>query len=301
MIGRPPHHLGYSPHSPYGELGFSFKKTLKRIKKKAKSKTSSVRKSSSFKTLVSKAKTASKAVPIKPSTRSFLMRRVEEAKKKAAAANKVAASKKPRAFFMPPPGLSRKLPARNLKPKPVVRAAPKEVRVTTRKPRPVNKALKPKLVVGPTGPVGPAGPSGQQGPRGYPGARGQRGPPGPPGKSISTTDRWKHKLEKDEMRRQFLNRMRLGQERNRLINEQLKEMQTRNAVLMQRISEQEMLAEKNINNATIYKNWRDLKEAAHETIFPKLGGIDIEDESIASSVSALPWVILGLALITREG
>lgn len=219
------------------------------------------------------------------------MRRVEEAKKKAAAANKVAARKAP----------TRKLPPRNLKPKSVVRAAPKEVRATTRKPRPVNKALKPKLVVGPTGPKGPAGPSGQQGPRGYPGARGQRGPPGPPGRSISTTDRWKHKLEKDEMRRQYLNRMRLGQERNRLINEQLKEMQTRNAVLMQRISEQEMLAEKNINNATIYKNWRDLKEAAHETIFPKLGGIDIEDESIASSVSALPWVILGLALITREG
>lgn len=294
MIGRPPHHLGYSPHSPYGELGFSFKKTLKRIKKKAKSKTSSVRKSTPFKRIVSRAKTASKAVPIKPSTRSFLMRRVEEAKKKAAAANKVAARKAP----------TRKLPPRNLKPKTVVRAAPKEVRevrATTRKPRPVNKALKPKLVVGPTGPIGPAGPSGQQGPRGYPGARGQRGPRGPPGKSISTTDRWKHKLEKDEMRRQYLNRMRLGQERNRLINEQLKEMQTRNAVLMQRISEQEMLAEKNINNATIYKNWRDLKEAAHETIFPKLGGIDIEDESIASSVSALPWVILGLALITREG
>lgn len=288
MIGRPPHHLGYSPHPPYGELGFSFKKTLKRIKKKAKAKTSSVRKSPSFKTLVSKAKTASKAVPIKPSTRSLLMRRVEEAKKKAAAAKKVAARKKPR----------KKLPPRNLKPKPVVRAAPKAVRVTT---RPVNKALKPKLVVGPSGPIGPAGPSGQKGPRGYPGATGQRGPQGRPGKSISTTDRWKHKLEKDEMRRQYLNRMRLGQERNRLINKQLKEMQTRNAILMQRIGEQEMLAEKNINNATIYKNWSDFKEAAQETIFPKLGGIDIEDESIASSVSALPWVILGLALITREG
>ena len=212
MIGRPPHHLGYSPHSPYGELGFSFKKTLKRIKKKAKAKTSSVRKSPSFKTLVSKAKTASKAVPIKPSTRSLLMRRVEEAKKKAAAAKKVAARKKPR----------KKLPPRNLKPKPVVRAAPKAVRVTT---RPVNKALKPKVVVGPSGPIGPAGPSGQKGPRGYPGATGQRGPQGRPGKSISTTDRWKHKLEKDEMRRQYLNRMRLGQERNRLINKQLKEMQ----------------------------------------------------------------------------
>ena len=219
------------------------------------------------------------------------MRRVEKAKKKAAAANKVAARKAP----------TRKLPPRNLKPKSVVRAAPKEVREVRATTRPVNKALRPKVVKGPTGPIGPAGPSGQQGPRGYPGARGQRGPPGPPGRSISTTDRWKHKLEKDQMRRQYLNRMRLGQERNRLINEQLKEMQTRNAVLMQRINEQEMLAEKNINNATIYKNWRDLKEAAHETIFPKLGGIDIEDESIASSVSALPWVILGLALITREG
>ena len=116
MIGRPPHHLGYSPHSPYGELGFSFKKTLKRIKKKAKSKTSSVRKSSSFKTLVSKAKTASKAAPVKPSTRSYLMRRVEEAKKKAATANKVAARKAP----------TRKLPPRNLKPKAVVRATTRE-------------------------------------------------------------------------------------------------------------------------------------------------------------------------------
>ena len=95
--------------------------------------------------------------------------------------------------------------------------------------------------------------------------------------------------------------MRLGRERNLLINNQLNEMQTRNAILMQRINEQENLAEKNINNATVYKQWHDFKEAAQETVFPKLGGIDIDDEHVATSVSALPWLILGLALITREG
>ncbi len=248
--------------------------------------------------MMEKAKVASKSVPkpVRRSTRSFITR--SKAKASKSLSSKQREALKRMGIRVPKP---KPLPPKNLKPKPVIRAAPKEVRAITSKPRRVNKALKPKLVVGPTGPIGPAGPSGQQGPRGYPGVRGQRGPRGLPGKSISTTDRWKHKLEKDEMRRQYLNRLRLGQERNRLINEQLKEMQTRNAVLMQRISEQEMLAEKNINNATIYKNWSDFKEAAQETIFPKLGGIDIEDESIASSVSALPWVILGLALITREG
>ncbi len=268
--------------------------------------------------MISKAKTASKAVPIKPSTRSFLMRRVEEAKKKVAAAKKSTTKRTPKdgtkiplmnmVFYkgkpIPTSQYQRIVKAKRAaasKPKPVVRAAPKKVRVTTRKPRPVNKALKPKLVVGPRGEIGPTGPTGKQGPRGFPGARGQRGPRGRPGKSISTTDRWKHKLEKDAMRRQYLNRMRLGQERNRLINEQLKEMQTRNAILMQRINEQEILAKENLNKSTLYNQFRDFKEAAQETIFPTLGGIDIEDEHIASSVSALPWLILGLALITREG
>ena len=108
-------------------------------------------------------------------------------------------------------------------------------------------------------------------------------------------------MEKDDMRRIYKNKMRLGRERNLLINNQLDEMQTRNAILMQRINEQESLAEKNINNATVYKQWRDLKESAQETIFPKLGGIDIDNEYVATSVSALPWLVLGLALITREG
>ena len=38
MNGRPVHHLGYNPPNPYGDLGFSFKKTLTRIKKEAKTK-----------------------------------------------------------------------------------------------------------------------------------------------------------------------------------------------------------------------------------------------------------------------
>lgn len=252
-----------------------------------KKKTSSVRKSSQFKTIMSKAKVASRSAPkpVRKSTRTFLTRSKALAMKKnmALARKKQAESAKRRSTI-------KKRAPRNLKPKSVVSKA-----------RPVNRALKPKLVVGPVGPRGGSGPTGEQGPRGYPGARGQRGPRGMPGKSISTTDRWKHKLEKDEMRRIYQNRMRLGRERNALINNQLKEMQTRNAVLMQRINEQESIAEKNINNATVYKQWHDFKEAAQETIFPKLGGIDIEDEYVASSVSALPWVILGLALITREG
>ena len=187
--------------------------------------------------------------------------------------------------------------SRPSRPKSVVKRAPTRQRVS----KPVNRALKPRTVKGPRGARGGTGPTGEQGPRGYPGSRGQRGARGLPGKSISTTDRWKHKLEKDEMRRIYQNRMRLGRERNLLINNQLSEMQTRNAILMQRINEQEGLAKKNINNATVYKQWHDFKEAAQETIFPKLGGIDIEDEYIASSVSVLPWLVLGLALITREG
>ena len=78
-------------------------------------------------------------------------------------------------------------------------------------------------------------------------------------------------------------------------------MKKRNAILTQRISEQELMAKERMDNATIYNQWKSLKDAAQETIFPNLGGIDIEDEYVASSVSVLPWVVLGIALITREG
>lgn len=330
MRGNPSYHLGYSPHAPYGELGWSFKKLKSKVKKASKSvkkssafkdlqkKTSSVRKSSAFRRMMDKAKTASKSVPkpVRKSTRTFLTRSKALAlkKNKAIAAKKAISRRDGTKIPMPfgpemvyykgkPILKSRYLSILKSKrraastPKPVVKRGPTRQRVS----KPVNRALKPKMVVGPVGPRGGSGPTGEQGPRGYPGARGQRGPRGMPGKSISTTDRWKHKLEKDEMRRIYQNRMRLGRERNALINNQLQEMQTRNAILMQRINEQETIAEKNINNATVYKQWHDFKEAAQETVFPKLGGIDIEDEYVASSVSALPWVILGLALITREG
>jgi len=296
LRGNPSYHLGYSPHAPYGDLGFSFKKTLKRMKKKSKSAAKSVRKSSAYKKAVSRAKSSTKTIrrspftkkvmrrmpaPVKKSTRSIISRSRAQAYK-----NMSAKQRKALPSFMKP----RRRPTPS-KPKSVVKRAP--VRV--------NKAIQPRTTKGPRGARGGTGPTGEQGPRGYPGSRGQRGARGLPGKSISTTDRWKHKLEKDEMRRIYQNRMRLGRERNLLINNQLSEMQTRNAILMQRINEQEGLAKKNINNATVYKQWHDFKEAAQESIFPKLGGIDIEDEYIASSVSVLPWLVLGLALITREG
>lgn len=297
MIGRPSQHLGYSPHSPYGELGFSFKKTLKRIKKGAKKRVESVRKTPQFKAVVSEAKKATSKLPapVRKSTRTFIQRSKAQAAKTLSPKQKEALKRMGIRVPSKPPTPKKKLPPRNLKPKPVVAKSAPKPRTTA---RPVTGRRGP---VGPVGPKGQSGPTGKQGPRGFPGARGQRGPRGLPGKSISTTDRWKHKLEKDMMRRQYLNKLRLGRERNQLINAQLKEMQTRNAILMQRISEQEALAKENINNATLYKQFHDFKEAAQQTIFPTLGGIDIEDESIATSVSALPWVILGLALITREG
>lgn len=306
MRGNPSYHLGYSPHAPYGDLGFSFKKTLKRIKKKSKTAAKSVRKSSAYKKAVSQAKSSTKSIrrspftkkvmrkiptPVKKSTRSIISRSRAQAYKKMSAKQR-----KSLPSFMKPK--RRPTPSR---PKSIVKRAPIRRTPTRKAPVRVNKALQPKTVKGPRGPRGGSGPTGEQGPRGYPGSRGQRGARGMPGKSISTTDRWKHKMEKDEMRRIYQNKMRLGRERNLLINNQLNEMQTRNAILMQRINEQEQLAEKNVNNATVYKQWSDLKESAQETIFPKLGGIDIDDEYVATSVSALPWLVLGIALITREG
>lgn len=294
MRGNPSYHLGYSPHAPYGDLGFSFKKTLKRINKNSKTAAKSVRKSPAYKKAVSQAKSSTKTIrrsPVKKSTRSIISRSRAQAYK-----NMSAKQRKSLPSFVKPK--QRPTPSR---PKSIVKRAPIRRTPTGKAPVRVNKALQPKTVKGPTGPRGGSGPTGEQGPRGYPGSRGQRGPRGMPGKSISTTDRWKHKMEKDEIRRIYQNKMRLGRERNLLINNQLNEMQTRNAILMQRINEQEQLAEKNVNNATVYKQWRDLKESAQETIFPKLGGIDIDDEYVATSVSALPWLVLGIALITREG
>ena len=287
MIGNPPQHLGYSPHATYGELGWSLKKLRSKVKKASSKASKSVRKSSTYKSAVSQAKSSTKSIRRSPFTKKIMKKMPTPAKR---SPRKISSFSKQRVRLQSRarPKKRRPTPSR---PKPVARRAPARV----------NKALQPRTVVGPSGARGRSGPTGKQGPRGHPGYRGERGQRGAPGKSISTTNRWKHKIEKDEMRRIYQNKMRLGRERNHLINNQLQEMQTRNAILMQRINEQENLAEKNINNATVYKQWRDFKESAHETIFPKLGGIDIEDEYVASSVSALPWLILGLALITREG
>jgi hypothetical protein len=51
----------------------------------------------------------------------------------------------------------------------------------------------------------------------------------------------------------------------------------------------------------MYKQWKTLKDNAETTIFPTLGGIDIEDEQLATGMSVLPWAIIAIALISREG
>ncbi len=164
-----------------------------------------------------------------------------------------------------------------------------------------SRARRTKPVRAKQGPTGPTGKRGRTGPRGYPGRTGPAGPRGPPGQSIASTERWKHKLEKDRLMSAYRNQQRLGRERMKLQQAQVAEMKKRNAILTQRISEQELLAKEHMTNATVYNQWKSLKEAAQETIFPNLGGIDIEDEYVASSVSVLPWAVLAIALITREG
>ena len=252
MNQRPPHHLGYSPHSPYGELGFSFKKTLKRIKKEAEAKAKKVASS-----------------PRGKETRSFLTRMTKDIKKKMppsvkkkassikapswmpknmrkALETKAAAAKKRASTSKRTPKDGTKLPfnmvlykgkpipksqyerivkakrAAASKPKPVVRAAPKEVRevrATSRR----TSSTKPAR-----GKQGRTGPRGKTGPRGYPGRTGPAGPRGPPGQSIASTERWKHKLEKDRLMAAYRNQQRLGQERVRLHQAQVAEMKKRN-------------------------------------------------------------------------
>ena len=346
MNRRPPHHLGYSPHSPYGELGFSFKKTLQRIKKEAESKAKKVASSprgKSTRSWLSKMTTKARASipktvtssPRAKSTSSWLSKMTTKAK---ASVPKTVTSKAKQPFIPAPSwmpkSLQKQINAKQLEAKKaaakkavskkapagykyvmvekkgpfgVKLKVPKLVKITP-KPTP----SKPKTVVevraGPRSsapkrvtPRGPTGPRGPAGPRGYPGRTGPTGPRGPPGQSIASTERWKHKLEKDRLMAAYRNQQRLGQERARLHQAQVLEMKKRNAILTQRISEQEQMAKERMDNATVYNQWKSLKDAAQETIFPNLGGIDIEDEYVASSVSVLPWLVLGIALITREG
>ena len=316
MNQRPPYHLGYSPHSPYGELGFSFKKTLKRIKKEAEAKAKKVASS-----------------PRGKETRSFLTRMTKDIKKKMppsvkkkassikapswmpknmrkALETKAAAAKKRASTSKRTPKDGTKLPFNMVlyKGKPIPKSqyerivkakrakASKPKAVTTRATASRERRAKPVR-----GKQGRTGARGKIGPRGYPGRTGPAGPRGPPGQSIASTERWKHKLEKDRLMAAYRNQQRLGRERMKLQQAQVAEMKKRNAILTQRISEQELMAKERMDNATVYNQWKSLKDAAQETIFPNLGGIDIEDEYVASSVSVLPWVVLGIALITREG
>lgn len=278
MNRRPSHQLGYIPHSQYGDLGFSFKKTLKRIKKKSKVASKSIRKSSTYKKAVSQVKAS-------PKTRSLLTR----AKSSAMTKQSPKQIKLLRKMGFKVPTTKRR----------TIKARPKPVTSRKRRASSVESAVSATPTRKPV--TGPRGKQGRAGTRGYPGSRGRTGARGPPGQSIASTERWKHKLEKDRMMRAYQNQQRVGRERSNLHEAHIQEMQKRNTILSRRISEQEALAAKVNDKAGVYNQWRSLKEATQETIFPTLGGIDIEDEYVASSVSALPWLILGIALITREG
>ena len=281
MNRRPSHQLGYTPHSQYGDLGFSFKKTLKRIKKKSKKVSPKPR--SIFKQV-------SRRLP--PKSRTLLTRAKSSAMSKQSPKQIKLLRKM---GFKVPTTKRRTIKAR---PKPVTSRKRRTV-LPTKTRRSTSSAVTARPTRKPV--TGPRGKQGRAGTRGYPGSRGRTGARGPPGQSISSTERWKHKLQKDRMMRAYQNQQRVGRERSNLHEAHIQEMQKRNTILSRRISEQEALAAKVNDKAGVYNQWRSLKEATQETIFPTLGGIDIEDEYVASSVSALPWVILGIALITREG
>jgi hypothetical protein len=176
----------------------------------------------------------------------------------------------------------------------------KKMKAESKKAR-IKRLPKAQAIPGPRGRAGRTGQEGQRGARGFPGYRGQRGQRGPRGQSVSTTVRWRHKLEKDRLNRALLNQQRLGRERAELQRAHVTELSKRNAILLQRISEQEHITAKKADEKTMYKQWKTLKDNAETTIFPTLGGIDIEDEQLATGMSVLPWAIIAIALISREG
>jgi len=94
----------------------------------------------------------------------------------------------------------------------------------------------------------------------------------------------------------------IAQQRERQrMQQKLQEAKKENLQLKQRIATQDLKAKQDAENKTLYQQQKEVKKKIFEALSPSLGSITIESPQIATGVAMMPWAIILLALLTREG
>ncbi len=118
--------------------------------------------------------------------------------------------------------------------------------------------------------------------------------------------RWKRTVRR--IRRRPMRRLRMmnrnqfrAQAREKALQQKLKRMNKENIRLKQRILSQERKAALEAEKKTMYNQVKEAKKGIFKVISPSLGNIDVDSPQVATGLAMLPWAVILVALITREG
>lgn len=114
--------------------------------------------------------------------------------------------------------------------------------------------------------------------------------------------RWKRTVRRMHRRPRIVTRSRFqAQARDRAYQQKIKSLNQEKAQLEKRILEQERKAALDAEEKSTYHQMKQAKKEVFKMLSPSLGNIDVDSPQIATGLAVLPWAIIALALITREG
>lgn len=89
--------------------------------------------------------------------------------------------------------------------------------------------------------------------------------------------------------------------RERAFRQRIQSLNKENNHLQKKILEQERKAALDAEENTVYHQTKKAKNEIFKVLSPSLGNIEVDSSQIATGLAVMPWLIIGLALITREG
>lgn len=114
--------------------------------------------------------------------------------------------------------------------------------------------------------------------------------------------RWKRTATRMQRRPRVVTRSRYqAQARDRAYQQKIQSLNRENAQLQKRILEQERKAALDAEEKSAYHQIKEAKKEVFKVLSPSLGYIDVDSRQVANGLAVLPWLIIGVALITREG
>jgi len=114
--------------------------------------------------------------------------------------------------------------------------------------------------------------------------------------------RWKRTARRMRRRPRVISRNRHhAQLREKAYRRRIQSLNKENRQLQKKILEQERKTVLEAEKNTVYHQSKKAKNEIFKVLSPSLGNIDVDSSQIATGLAILPWAVIGLALITREG